>query len=361
MDRRRYGYPRRRNRPRQREWLLLLPLALVIGFVILASRLTEDSSGQLIGSSACPGSEGCAPAVYASVECTSGGACAPSPNDSTFVSDAAPPPITAQSAVIIEEPCGALLYGDSVRQRSAPASLTKIATALVAAERADLSEIVDVQVDGAELALTTDSTVMGLEPGQQLSLRDLLYGLLLSSGNDAAIAIAEHVGFTTTAFVDLMNDKVEQLELSDTHFTNPHGLDELGQYTSAFDIAMLGRELIRQPELAAIVRTTTYQPAWDGPLLWNGNRLVYSYPDSLGVKIGYTDGAQQTIVAAAEREGRRLIVSALGSSSIYEDAVTLFEWAFASSESVCRESGVSALGGQPMELNEVRPDLGPYP
>jgi D-alanyl-D-alanine carboxypeptidase len=359
MDRRRYGYPRRRNRPRQREWLLLLPLALVIGFVILASRLPKDSSGQLVGSSACPSGEGCMPAVSASIECTSGGACAPSPDDSAFVSDAAPPPITAQSAVVIEEPCGALLYGDSVHQRLAPASLTKVATALVAAERADLSEIVDVQVDGAELAVTTDSTVMGLEPGQQLSLRDLLYGLLLSSGNDAALAIAEHVGFTTTAFVDLMNDKVEQLGLSDTHFTNPHGLDELGLYTSAFDIAMLGRELIRQPELAAIVRTTTYQPAWDGPPLWNGNRLVYSYPDSLGVKIGYTDEAQQTIVAAAEREGRRLIVSALGSSSIYEDAVALFEWAFASSESVCREPGVSALGGQTVELNEVRPDLGP--
>ncbi len=359
MDRRRYGNPRRRNHPGQREWLLLLPLALVIGFVILAFRLSDDSDGLLVGSSACPSGEGCESAVRVSVECTSGGACAPSPDDSTFVSDAAPPPITAQSAVIIEEPCGALLYGDSVHQRLAPASLTKIATALVAAERADLSEIVDVRVDGAELALATDSTVMGLEPGQQLSLRDLLYGLLLPSGNDAALAIAEHVSFTTTAFVDLMNDKVEQLGLSDTHFMNPHGLDELGQYTSAFDIAMLGRELIRQPELAAIVRTTMYQPAWDGPPLWNGNRLVYSYPDSLGVKIGYTDEAQQVIVAAAEREGRRLIVSALGSSSIYEDAVALFEWAFASSESVCRESGVSALGGQTMELNEVRPDLGP--
>ncbi len=81
--------------------------------------------------------------------------------------------------------------------------------------------------------------------------------------------------------------------------------------------------------------------------------------DSLGVKIGYTDEAQQTIVAAAEREGRRLIVSALGSSAIYEDAVALFEWAFASSESVCREPGVSAPGGQAVELNEVRPDLGP--
>ncbi len=358
MDRRRYGYPRRRNRPRQREWLLLLPLALVIGFVILASRLSDDSDGLLVSSTTCPSGESCEPAVSVSVECTFGGACATSPDESTFVNGVAPPLITARAAVIIEEPCGALLYGDNANQRLAPASLAKIATALVAAERADLSEIVDVRVDGTELALTTDSTVMGLEPGQQLSLRDLLYGLLLPSGNDAALAIAEHVSFTTTAFVDLMNDKVEQLGLSDTNFTNPHGLDEFGQYTSAFDIAMLGRELTRQPELAAIVRTTTYQPAWDGPPLWNGNRLVYS-PDSLGVKIGYTDAAQQTIVAAAERGGRRLIVSALGSSSIYDDAAALLDWAYASSESVCRAPGVGTLGGQTMELNEVRPDLGP--
>ncbi len=345
MDRRRYGYPRRRNRSRQREWLLLLPLALVIGFVILASRLADDSDGLLVGTTACPSGAGCEPAVNVSVGCTFGGACAPSPDESNFVSGVAPPLVTARAAAIIEEPCGGLLYGDSAYQRLAPASLTKIVTALVAAERADLSEIVDVRVDGAELALTTGSTVMGLEPGQQLSLRDLLYGLLLPSGNDAALAIAEHVGFTTTAFVDLMNDRVERLGLSDTQFTNPHGLDEFGMYTSAFDIAMLGRELIRQPELAEIVRTTTYQPAWDGPPLWNGNRLVYSYPDSLGVKIGYTDAAQQTIVAAAERRGRRLIVSALGSSSIYDDAVALLDWAFASTESVCRAPGVSALGG----------------
>ena len=342
MGRRIYGHLRSRDRQR-REWLLVLPLALVIGAVILALQLPEDSSGQLIGSSACPGGEACAPVVRVSLTCADSGNCAPSPTEPTFVSDLAPPPITARAAVVIEEPCGALLYSDRAHQRLAPASLTKVATALVAVERADLAEIVNVRVDGAELALTTDSTVMGLEPGQQLSLRDLLYGLLLSSGNDAALAIAEYVGITTPAFVDLMNDKVEQLGLSDTQFANPHGLDEVGQYTSAFDIAMLGRELIRQPELAAIVRTTTYQPAWDGPPLWNGNRLVYSYSGSLGVKIGYTDAAQQTIVAAAERGGRRLIVSALGSSSIYDDAVALFEWAFASGESVCRGSGVSAL------------------
>ena len=237
----------------------------------------------------------------------------------------------------MEEPCGASLYDYNAHQRRAPASLAKIATAIVALEGADLSEMVDVRVDGAELAATTESTVMGLQPGQQLSVRDLLHGLLLPSGNDAAIAIAEHVGGSAAAFVGLMNSKVEQLGLRDTHFTNPHGLDDPDMYTSAFDIAVLGRELMRQPELAAIVRTRIYQPAWDGPPVWNGNRLLYLYPESVGVKIGFTDSAGQTIVAAAERDGRVVIVSVLGSSNVYQDAITLFEWAFSNAPSVCQE------------------------
>jgi D-alanyl-D-alanine carboxypeptidase len=224
-----------------------------------------------------------------------------------------------------------------MHQRLAPASLTKIVTALVAVERVELSTTVAVQVDGAELAATTDSTVMGLKPGQRLSLGDLLYGLLLPSGNDAAIVIAEQVGGTVSAFVDLMNQKVEEMGLQNTHFTNPHGLDDPNLYTSAFDIALLGRELIRQPELASIVRTRSYQPAWDGPPLWNDNLFLYSYPGSLGVKIGYTDQAQGTIVAAAERDGRRLIVSVLKSPDMYGDAVALLEWAFNDTLSGCSQ------------------------
>jgi D-alanyl-D-alanine carboxypeptidase len=248
-----------------------------------------------------------------------------------------PGDITGRAAAIIEEPCGAFLYDYNAHQRRAPASLTKIATALVALDAADLSEMVEVRVDGGELAMTTDSTVMGLEPGQQLSVRDLLYGLLLPSGNDAAIAIAEHIEDSAPAFVGLMNSKVEQLGLDDTHFTNPHGLDDPDMYTSALDIAALGRELMRQPELATIVGTRIYQPAWDGPPLWNGNRLLNLYPESLGVKIGFTDDAGGTIVAAAERDGRRLIVSVLGSAGIYDDAITLLEWAFVNVPSACGE------------------------
>ncbi|TEU01954.1 MAG: D-alanyl-D-alanine carboxypeptidase [Dehalococcoidia bacterium] len=338
MNRSKYGYAPRRSRPSRRRrwgWWLPLPIALVIGALLLISRLPDDDGGRLTASTGCPAGEDCAAAVLASTECPAGGACAASENEPAYVGSVMPGDITGRAAVMIEEPCGALLYDYNAHQRRAPASLTKIATALVALERADLSEMVDVRVHGGELAVTTDSTVMGLEPGQQLSVRDLLHGLLLPSGNDAAIAIAEHVGDSVPAFVGLMNSKVEQLGLGDTHFTNPHGLDGPDMYTSAFDIAMLGRELMREPELAAIVRTRIYQPAWDGAPLWNGNRLLYLYPESLGVKIGSTDRAGGTIVAAAERDGRRLFVSVLGSSDIYQDAITLFEWAFSNAPSVC--------------------------
>lgn len=246
-----------------------------------------------------------------------------------------PPKLTGQTAAVIEQPCGALLYGLNPHERRAPASLTKIATAIVAEEQADLSELVDVRVNGALLRASSGSSVMGLTPGQRLSLRDLLYGLLLPSGNDAAIAIAEHISGSVPAFSALMNGEVAALGLTNTRFANPHGLDDLINYTSAYDIAMLGRELLQRPELAAIVVTQSYQPAWSGPPVWNGNRLVYDDPDTLGVKTGYTAAAGQTIVAASEREGRTIIVSVLGAWDRYADARALLDWAFASVPPSC--------------------------
>lgn len=337
MNRTGHGYSPRRDGPRRQGWWLPLPVVLLVGALLLISRLADEGDDQTNAWTACPAGEDCTPAALASVDCASGGGCPPSESEPAYVGAAVPGDITGRAAAILEEPCGAFLYDYNAHERRAPASLAKIATALVALEATDLSEMVDVRVDGAELAVTTDSTTMGLEPGQQLSVRDLLYGLLLPSGNDAAIAVAGHVADSEAAFVGLMNDKVEQLGLRDTHFTNPHGLDDPDMYTSAFDIAVLGRELMRQPELAAIVGTRIYQPAWDGPPLWNGNRLLNLYPESVGVKIGFTDDAGGTIVAAAERDGRRLIVSVLGSAGIYEDAITLLEWAFSNVPSACHE------------------------
>jgi len=258
-----------------------------------------------------------------------------------------PPPISAAAAAVIEEPCGSVIHGHNTHARLSPASLTKIMTALVAAEHADIRQTVDVTVDGGALSEATDATVMGLTPGQQLSLTDLLYGLLLPSGNDAAIQIAEQVAGDVDDFVRMMNDKVDELDLGNTHFANPHGLDEPGHYTSAYDIALIGSRLLEDPDLAFIVGTRSYQPAWDGPPVANLNLLLGHYPGALGVKTGYTDQAGYTLVAAAQRDGRRFIVSILGSADNFADATALLDWAFSRTDSSCEPAGGSQVAASP--------------
>ncbi len=311
----------RRSRSRRLWWILGLAAAVLVGALVLRLRPSGGEAEPSTLATNCAAEE-CPPASY---EASFGGG------------NAAPPPkITGRAAAVIEDACGALLYGRNAHQRLPPASLAKIATALIAVERADLSRVVEVRVNSGLLVASTASTVMGLQPGQRLTVRDLLYGLLLSSGNDAAIAIAQEVAGSVPAFVELMNRDAEEVGLRNTHFANPHGLDEPGLYTSAYDVATLGRALLARPELAAIVRTQSYQPDWDGPKLWNGNALLDLYPEAVGVKIGYTEKAGQTIVAAAERDGRRLVVSVLGSWDRYSDAIALFEWAFEETAPACK-------------------------
>ena len=257
--------------------------------------------------------------------------------------EADPPGIVASSVAVIEEPCGAVVHGFNEHDRYSPASLTKIATALVAAERIDIRQTVRVTVDGGALSAENDATVMGLIPGQDLSITDLLYGMLLPSGNDAAIQIAEKVAGSVDEFADLMNEYVAEAGLEDTQFKNPHGLDEPGHYASAYDIAMLGRELLGNPTLAYIVSMRSYQPPWDAPPLHNLNLLLGRYPGALGVKTGYTDQAGQTLVAAAERQGRRYVVAILGSQDVFVDATNLLDWAFQSAPSSCEPVGGSQV------------------
>jgi D-alanyl-D-alanine carboxypeptidase (penicillin-binding protein 5/6) len=246
-----------------------------------------------------------------------------------------PPRLKSQAVAVVEVSCGDVVYGRNMDRHLYPASLTKIATALVAVDRAALDERVEVRVNGPLLAASTGSSIMGLTPGMRLSIRDLLYGLMLPSGNDAAIAIAEHVSGSVPAFVELMNQKALSLGLRDTHFENPHGLDGPRIWSSAYDMAQLGRAYLADPDLAAIARTPSYQPGWEGPQLWNGNAMLNTYPGSLGVKIGYTERAGETIVVAAERGERQLVVSVLGGWDRYGDATALLDWAFARTASAC--------------------------
>jgi D-alanyl-D-alanine carboxypeptidase len=246
-------------------------------------------------------------------------------------SETKPPDLTAVSAAVIADDCDDLLYAKDAHQRLPPASITKIMTAIVALESSNPDDMVTVNIDGF---FAGDSTVMGLETGMQLSLRDLLYGLLLPSGADSAVAIARYVAGDVPSFVERMNAKVRDLGLQDTHFTNPHGLDAAGHYSSAYDMVMIGRYAMKDPLIAEIVKTKQYTANWSGPELWNGNLLLWLYPGADGIKIGWTDNAGQTFVATAQRDGHRVYLALFNSQDRYTDAIRLFDWAFETLQSV---------------------------
>jgi D-alanyl-D-alanine carboxypeptidase (penicillin-binding protein 5/6) len=220
------------------------------------------------------------------------------------------------------------MYGRNEDQHFDPASLTKVLTAAVALDYADLGDMYESDVDGAAMHDENGSTVMGLRPGQELSLEDLLYGLMLPSGNDAALVIARGVAGSDGRFAELMNDKVAALGLENSHFTNPHGLSEEDLYSSAYDMAVIARYAMQNPEIRRIVSTIYWQPKWDGPMVWNGNELLGRYEGADGVKIGYTEEAQQTIVASATRDGRWIIASLMRSQDRYTDTERVLDWAF---------------------------------
>jgi serine-type D-Ala-D-Ala carboxypeptidase (penicillin-binding protein 5/6) len=193
-----------------------------------------------------------------------------------------PTQISGQGAVVMDAQTGAVLFGKNARRRMAMASCTKMVTAIVALERGRLDDRVTVDVDGQRMAIEMESTVMGLHPGETITLETLLYGLMLPSGNDAAVAIAKHIAGSEAAFVELMNAKVRELGLEDTHFDNPHGLDAKEHYSTPFDQASIARYGMNNPVFAKLASTKQY--AGDGYQLSNSNRLLWSYPGADGVK-----------------------------------------------------------------------------
>lgn len=218
------------------------------------------------------------------------------------------PVILSAAAAVIDSETGALLFGLNPHRRLPPASLTKIVTAIVALEYGDLETIVTVDVDGAALARGTDSSIMGLRPGDRLSLRDLLYGMMLPFGNDAAIAIAGHIAGNEADFVALMNAKVTQLGLENTRFINVHGLHDPAHSTTAFDITQLSAWAMHDAEFRRIVATRVWTVNGSRFRVSNLNPLVWQQGGN-GVKTGWHEQAGMTLVGSADRQGHRLIVS----------------------------------------------------
>lgn len=252
-------------------------------------------------------------------------AVAPSPLPFT-ASAIAPPSLLAHAAVLIDAGSGAVLFEKNSHQQLPPASLTKMVTALVAVERGELDEM----VVATEHSMTEPS-VIGMEIGDRLPLREALYGMLLNSGNDVALAIAESIGRGSIArYVGWMNGMVRSLGLVDSRFANPNGLDVSEHYSSAYDMAIIGRVLMRQPLLRTIVATPRHD--FDGPPLWafrNINTFLGRYPGAEGIKTGYETRAGRCLAASATRGGRELIAVVLNTTDYVGDSSTLLDYGFA--------------------------------
>lgn len=239
-----------------------------------------------------------------------------------------PPNVSADAALVMDEASGAILFEDNAHNPLRIASLTKIATAVVAIEQGDLEREVEVGVDFREMP---ESSVMGLVPGDTFTLRDLLFGVMLASGNEAAIAVGEAISGSESAFVGEMNALMQRLGLEVSSYRNTHGLDEKGHMASAHDLAVLSRYAMSLDEFLPLAMEDEWTANGSREIrLVNRNPLVHDYDGADGVKVGFTDDAGRTIVGSASRDGHRVYVVLLNSRDSAGDAAQLLDWAFVS-------------------------------
>lgn len=229
--------------------------------------------------------------------------------------------LSAASALLVDLDAGQTLYALRPDEPRPPASTAKLMTALITLQRGSL----DATVVVSEAAAGTEGSRMGLVAGETLTVADLLHGLLIASGNDAAVALAEHIAGSEADFVALMNAEAARMGLSATHFVNAHGLDAAGMTSSAADLLVMARAALEYPVFAEIVATRSQQIA--GHDLTNTNELLGVYPGADGVKTGTTDEAGECLVASVSRGGHRIIAVVLGSADRYADARALLDFA----------------------------------
>ncbi len=231
------------------------------------------------------------------------------------------PALSAQAALLGDSDTNQVLAAANANQGRPMASTTKIMTALLALERANLADPVVV----SPAALVGEAS-MGLAAGEVVTVEDLLWGLLLNSGNDAAMALAGHVAGSVDAFVALMNQRAAELGMRNTRFANPHGLDAPDHHSSAHDLWLVTQEALQHPLFRQIVATPAYTTA--GRQLVNQNELLGSYPGADGVKTGTTLAAGQNLVGSVTVDGHREIAVILGSQDRYSDAAAVFDHFF---------------------------------
>ena len=255
------------------------------------------------------------------------------------------PVISAESAILMDADTGAILYAKNIHQKEYPASTTKILTTLIASERCSMDEIVDFSYDAVH-DIDPGSNHIAIEPGEQLTMEECLNAILIRSANEVSFAVAEHISGTTWQdFGDIMNERAKELGCVDSHFVNPNGLPNEDHYTSAYDLAMIGRAFFANEALCKMTMThmlhilpSERQP--DDIMEVNKMELIpggkYAYPYLVGCKTGYTDVARSTLVSCAEKDGMKLICVVMKDENpnYYEDTIALFDYGFSNFQRV---------------------------
>ncbi len=254
------------------------------------------------------------------------------------------PVIGAEAAILMDFNSGTILYSKNIHEELYPASTTKMMTALLTIENTSMDEIVTFSHDAIH-NVDSDSSRIGIDVGEELTVEQCLYGLMLGSANEVAYALAEHVAGSLDAFVDMMNERAEALGCNNTHFINANGLPDENHYTSAYDLALIATECYKNEAFANISGTRTYTiPATniqsEERIMDNHHLMVqgyrYQYDGFLGGKTGYTRDARQTLVSCAERNGMRLICVIMKEESPdqFIDTQKLFDYGFDGFQSI---------------------------
>lgn len=238
------------------------------------------------------------------------------------------PDVTAKSAILIEAATGKVLYNKDAETRRPPASTTKMMTLIVALEHGNLDDM----VTASEKAAYTEGSTLWLREGEQLKMLDMLYGIMLVSGNDATVAVAEHIAGSVEKFSRLMTEKAHLIGANDTNFSNSSGLPDPNHYSTAHDLAKIAAYGYKNPLFSKIVSTSQVNIPWpereQDRELYNENKLVWLYEGGNGVKTGYTDAAGRCLVSGAKRNGVQLIAVVLDSERMWDDSIALLDYGF---------------------------------
>ncbi len=239
-----------------------------------------------------------------------------------------PPKITAKSAIVIEASTGKILYAKNAEERRYPASTTKIMTLITALEQGNMEDVLSVSANAAN----TEGSSIYLEFGERLKMQDMLYGVMLHSGNDATVAVAEHISGSTEKFAQLMTNKAHAIGAVHTNFTNPNGLPDPKQYTTAQDLAKITAYGYKNPLFRQIVGTQHKTIPWNNKGydrdLFNENKLLWNYNGANGVKTGYTEAAGLCLVSSAARNDVHLIAVVLDADEMWVDSKALLDFGF---------------------------------